>query len=97
MTFMQGWINERAYRAQAQGAPKPEPLCEVAVMYLLFVVEKGVFCSFANGLIECTCAVLENVDVRQGRDYRKWQPALKVRRQSRPCFLNFSKHMDVKV
>src|SRR4029434_9708451 len=45
----QGWINERAYRAQAQGAPRPEPLREVAVMYLLFVVEKGVFYSFANG------------------------------------------------
>ena len=28
----------------AQGAPKPEPLREVAVMYLLFVVERGVFC-----------------------------------------------------
>ena len=50
----QGWITEQAYRAQAQGpmssgAPKPEPLREVAVMYLLFVVEKGVFYSFANG------------------------------------------------
>ena len=33
----------------AQGAPKPEPLREVAVMYFLFVVEKGVFSLFANG------------------------------------------------
>ena len=41
---MQGWINKLAYRAHAQGPPKPEPLREVAVMYLLFVVEKGVFC-----------------------------------------------------
>ena len=28
----------------AQRAPKPEPVREVAVMYLLFVVERGVFC-----------------------------------------------------
>ena len=42
-------------------APKPDPVREVAVIYLLFVVEKGVFCYFA---VECTCAVLENVYVR---------------------------------
>ena len=32
--------------------PVPVPVClrEVAVMYLLFVVEKGVFCSFTNGI-----------------------------------------------
>src|SRR4029434_6701411 len=35
-------------------------------MYLLFVVEKCVFCSF-----EYTCAVLENMHVRQGRNYRQ--------------------------
>ena len=55
IALSQGWINEPACRAQAQGpmssggpwaqgAPKPELLREVAAMYLLFVVEKGVFC-----------------------------------------------------
>ena len=36
---LQGWTTKRAYRAH-----EPEPLHEVAVMYLLFVVEKDVFC-----------------------------------------------------
>src|SRR4029434_6263670 len=53
----QGWITERA-----QGAPKTEPLREVAVMYLLFVVERGVFYLFAVGFnLRC-----------QGHSYRQY-------------------------
>ena len=37
-------------------------------MYLLFVV---VFGNLLLALNECTCAVLENVYVRQGRNYRQ--------------------------
>ena len=48
----------------AQGDPKLEPLRKVAIMYLLFVAERGVFCLLT--LIECTCDVLENVYVCSG-------------------------------
>ena len=38
------FMQTHSHTLQLMGAPKPKPLREVAVMYLLFVVEKGVFC-----------------------------------------------------
>src|SRR4029434_8584417 len=66
MDYQMGLPDPRAH--ELRGPPKPEPLLEVAVMYLLFVV---VFGNLLLALIECTCAVLENVYVRQGRNYRQ--------------------------
>ena len=42
-------VRIKSFRNGIAGGPRHEPMCEVAVMYLLFVVEKVVFNSFANG------------------------------------------------
>src|SRR4029434_914614 len=69
----QGWINERAYRAQAQGPPElrgplSQSLCVKSLLCISYLwLKKVYFVHLLMALIECTCAVLENVHVRNYR------------------------------
>src|SRR4029434_4157339 len=93
----QGWINERAYRAQAQG-PLSQSLCVKSLLCISYLwLRKVYFVHLLMGLIEYTCAVLENVHVRQGRNYRQCSQRGRFVGRADPAFYIFPNIWTFKV
>ena len=66
---MQGWINERAYELKG---PLSQILCVKSLLCISYLwLKKVYFVHLLMALIEYTCAVIENMHVRQGRNYRQ--------------------------